>query len=275
MTKTHGQSTKENYRDDIEKSRKQKTVYKNGEYFDDHSYGASTKMGFYLEEEDGGHNLYFFQKCGPEDINTLKKLLEWRRSGISDEIGHKGGGNKRNIYGFMCNIAHIIKRLDDNYVIRCATKPNGLYDLSTSNIDEEAFRTDSDSSLYITNPEKMKVKDLPRWYSDIYEEIKSESGIDPDYLIKMELTELPEEYKVKGLWNEYLNQIRAKQYDIPIYFKNEALSMEKYDTYDNIDLVGFNDPHKIAEKYVSLYINKQTKLFYMEENNQYINVYCY
>ena len=28
----------------------------------------------------------------------LKKLLEWRRSGDSNEIGHKGGGNKRNIY---------------------------------------------------------------------------------------------------------------------------------------------------------------------------------
>ena len=100
MPKTHGQSTKESYRDDIETSRKQKTVYKNYEYYDDHSYCNSTKLGFYLEKSEDENFLYFFQDDGPRDIETLRKFLEWRRSGDSNEIGHKGGGNKRNIYGF-------------------------------------------------------------------------------------------------------------------------------------------------------------------------------
>ena len=40
----YGQSTKESYRTDIEDSRKQKTLYKNYEYFDDYSYGNSKEM---------------------------------------------------------------------------------------------------------------------------------------------------------------------------------------------------------------------------------------
>ena len=49
-------------------------------------------------------------------------------------------------------------KIDEKKVIRCSTKPNSLYELSTSDIDEETFRSDSDSSTYITNPEILKIK---------------------------------------------------------------------------------------------------------------------
>ena len=52
MSKLHGQSTKQSYRDDIETSRKQKTIYKNFEWMDDYSYCSSSKLGFYLEKDD-------------------------------------------------------------------------------------------------------------------------------------------------------------------------------------------------------------------------------
>ncbi len=89
MAKTYGQSTKEAYRDDIETSRKTKTTYKNFEYFDDYSYGKSDKIGFLLEKDDDETYLYLFQEDGPKDEETLKKFLEWRKSGKSNEIGHK------------------------------------------------------------------------------------------------------------------------------------------------------------------------------------------
>ena len=211
MSKIHGQSTKESYRDDIESSRKHKTVYKMYEYFDDYSYGKSDKIGWLLEKEDDEYYAYFFQKDGPSNIETLKKLLEWRRSGKSDEIGHKGGGNKRNIYGYKALKVDIIKRLDDSTALTCSTKPNGLYELSTSDINEDEFRKLSDSSLYIMNPEKQKIKNLPAWYNIAFNKIKEEFDIVPNYMIRMELTELPEEFCDAVKWGEMLNQISAKQ----------------------------------------------------------------
>ena len=61
MSKLHGQSTKESYRDDIETSRKQKTLYKNYEWMDDYSYCNSTKLGFYLEKDEEETYLNLFQ----------------------------------------------------------------------------------------------------------------------------------------------------------------------------------------------------------------------
>tara|TARA_B100000214_G_C23951160_1_gene620555 strand:- start:125 stop:1813 length:1689 start_codon:yes stop_codon:yes gene_type:complete len=272
MSKTHGQSTKESYRDDIETSRKQKTVYKNFEYMDDHSYCESKKLGVYLEIDDDEYYLYFFQEDGPRELEILRKFLEWRRSGKSNEIGHKGGGNKRNIYGFVSEEVTICMKINDKYVIRCATKPNSLYSLATSDIDEESFRSESDSSTYITNPEKLKIKNLPGWYSDTYKKIEKDSGIYPNFLIRMELTKIPEEYSDNDKWYEFLNQVRAKQYKIPIYFKNEILSMEKYETYENIDMVGMFDTNKIKELDLRLFIHNVTKEFYIESDSKYITV---
>ena len=66
MNKFYGQSVKESYRDDIEESRKQRTVFKNFEYFDDYSYSGSTKMGFWIYNDTSGGDcktyLLFFQE---------------------------------------------------------------------------------------------------------------------------------------------------------------------------------------------------------------------
>ena len=277
MAKTYGQSTKESYRDDIETSRKSKTIYKNYEYYDDYSYGNSDKIGHYIEKNDGDDGdseiyLYLFQEDGPKDEETLKKFLEWRKSGKSNEIGHKGGGNKRNIYGFNCSEAFICTKIDDKKIIRCSTKPDSLYELSISDIDEETFRSQCDSSSYITNPEKLKIRNVPSWYKDTYDKIKTESGISPNFLIRLELSEIPSEYNNKDKWTEYINQVRAKQYKIPIYFKNELLLMNEYEKYENIDLVGFHDPNKIDEKKIKLYINKETFIFYILHDDSYIDV---
>jgi hypothetical protein len=274
ISKTYGQSTKESYRDDIESSIKCSTIYKNYEYFDDYSYGSSQSMGFYLEkdeDEDDDYYLYLFQEDGPKDIETLNKFLEWRRSGKSDEIGHKGGGNKRNIYGFKCIEAFICMKINEKQVIRCSTKPNLLYELATADIDEETFRSESDSSKYITNPDTLRIKNLPGWYTKTCDKIKKESGINPNFLIRLELSEIPEDYTEMDKWTEYLNQVRAKQYGIPIHFKNEFLKMEEYNEYEIIDLVGFNDADRTKIKNIKLYINKNTKQFYFENDGKFVN----
>ena len=263
----YGQSTKESYRCDIEDSRKQKTLYKNYEYFDDYSYGNSDAMGLLINNNENGKKyVTFFQ---PE---ILKKLLEWRRSGESDEIGHKGGGNLRNIYGFYTEKVEIISKISDTKYLKCETNPNKLYDLSISDIDEQGFRNVSDSSAYIKTPEEIDPDYVPRWHDKIYKDIKDESGIEPNYLVRMEMTELPQEYVDKDLWTEYINQLSAKQYNIPIKYKNEILLMNTYQKIDNIDLIGFEDQNKINPKTFDLYINSNTNSFYFKEANKYVDV---
>jgi hypothetical protein len=268
--KIFAQSTKESYRSDIEDSLKQKTIYKNYEYFDDYSYGNSDSIGVWIKKnnESNGYLLYFFQPDGPNTNQDLKKLLEWRRSGISNEIGHKGGGNKRNIYGFKSSKTTIIRKLEKNYYLLCETKPNKLYELSMSDIDEAKFREKSDTIDYITPPVKKETEDLPSWYKETYEKIKKESKIEPNYLIRMVLIEkdFPEEYSDKILWTEYINQVRAKQYKIPIYFKNEILYDKEYQKYDNIDLIGIEDKKKIRQNDSILYIHKTKHSFFFQDN---------
>lgn len=270
--KVFGQSTKESYRDDIETSRKHKTVYKLYEWLDDYSYCSTSAMGIYLCRDDDENFLYLFQDDGPKDLNILRKFLEWRRSGSSNEIGHKGGGNKRNIYGHYCDEAVILMRMDDKIALRCGARPNDLYDLSISDIDEESFRSECDSSTYITNPVKDKIKNLPSWYEKTFNLIEEDSGITPNFLIRMNLTDIPNEYKQIIEWTELINQIRAKQYDIKIKFKNELLGMEDYKEINNIDLVGFNDDNKISDMNIKLYIDTDKKQFYVYRDNKYINV---
>lgn len=272
MSRIYGQSTKESYRDDIELSRKTKTVYKIFEWLDDHSYCSSDKLGIYLCVDDEDTFLYLFQEDGPKKIETLKKFLEWRRSGESTELGHKGGGNKRNIYGHHCDDVNILMRLDDKNVLRCGAKPNKIYELSKSDIDEGTFRRECDSSTYLTNPETIKVKNLPSWYDKIYHKIKEESDISPNFLIRLELTDIPDEYNTINNWNEYINQIRTKQYDICIKYKNELLNILNYETYENIDMIGYNDVNKINNITIKLYYSSIKKSFYLMFDGQYINV---
>lgn len=273
VSKFYGQSTKETYSYDIELSRKHKNIYKAFEYFDDHSYCSSTKLGFLVEKYKDKYYIYYFQDDGPKNIIDVQKLLEWRRSGDSDEIGHKGGGNKRLIYGLESDRTIIISKINDTHVIKCETKPNKIYELSISDVDEGSFRTLVDSSKYINTPEEFNIEDLPQWYSNIYDKLKTESGIEPNYLIRMELDILPDEYNNNIYWTEYINQIRAKQYNIPILLKNTILNPnDEYHTYPNIDLIGINDKDKINDITIPLYYNNNNSHFYLKHNDKYIKI---
>lgn len=261
----HGESIKEIYREDIEDSRKQLTCHKLFEFFDDYTYGKSVKMGMTLLKDNKDiPYLILFMEEGPKTFKDMVKLLEWRRSGLSDEIGHKGGGNKRNIYGHYSNKTILISKIDNDKLLMASTNPNKIYDLSVNSLPESQFRTIVDSSECIEIPSEKFLEDLPGWYSNLYNKIKSESNISPDYMIRMSLTEIPIEYTDSIKWNELINQIRAKQYNIPIYLKNELLSESEYQTYNNLDLIGIANDNKECEKEFPIYYKSNGNKFYIE-----------
>lgn len=258
----HGQSTKEVYRTDLEDSLKQKTVYKLYEFFDDYSYGKSTKIGFLIKKKGDKIYLILFMDDGPKTKEQLRKILEWRRSGDSHEIGHQGGGNKRNIYGHKSNQCDLIVKLDNENILYASTKPNKIYELSISDISEDNFRSNVDTSAYIVVPEEKEEEDMPTWYLRLYNNIKEEAEFEPNYIIRMELTEIPAEYSNRQKYNEMINQIRAKQYNIQICLKNELLDDDNYKTYNNIDLVGFLN--KENEKKINVMYDIINDTFYIQ-----------
>lgn len=269
----HGQSTKETYRSDIQDSLNQQTIYKTYEYFDDVSYGDSDKAGLLIKRTgDRECDVYLFQPDGPKTKVTLQKLLEWRRSGHSDEVGHKGGGNLRNIYGFKSKRTSVYMK-HNGCIMRCTTYPNKILDMATSDISEADFRDRVDTSEFITVPENIDESELPGWYPSICGEIRRDFQIEPNYLIRMELTTTPSEYGISDKWTEYIHQLRAKQYDFPIRFKNELLGMEQCEECNNIDVVGLKS--KEDEMTIKLYIcssGTPSESFCIKSGNTYISL---
>ena len=278
---TYSQSTKEMYCSDIEDSLKQDTLYKNFEYFDDYTYGTSEKIGVYFRQHKSNADMveiYFFQSDGPKEPDKLINLIRWRKSGLSDEVGHKGGGNKRNIYGFKSELTTIFVRRSDKTVLTCSVRPNKIYQLATSDINETQFRDVVDKNPYISWPESKNEEDLPAWYTKLYLKLYKESNIQPNYLLKMEIkkSDIPIEYKSIPHYEDYLNKLAAKQYQIPILFRNTILETREgeennygkgYHRYQKIDLIGWGAKQNI--KQVLIHYDKSSNQFFIEFDNKY------
>ena len=266
-----GQSIKAIWKNDISDSRGTLELHKIFEFLDDYTYGTSKKMGIYISAK--GY-LYLFMEKGPQTEESMEKLLTWRISGKSAEIGHKGGGNKRNIYGHFADKVRLYSRLDDNKCIYADTKPNAIYNLVSGDDSEETVRSVVNSSKYITTPDTKDLDELPAKYADIYKTIKTESEINPDYIIEFEIQsqKIPEEYTNKEKWTEFINEIGLKQYKIPILYKNAYLGELKYREVENIDLVGITYVKK--EMLLDIYVNKtgNIPIVYFLDNNEYVNV---
>jgi len=263
----YGESLKEIYREDIEDSRKQLISHKLFEFFDDYTYGTSKNMGIFIYKEEDNTNLVLFMEKGPDSEEIMRKLLEWRRSGSSEEIGHKGGGNKRNIYGHHSNEIYLMSKINKDKVIYAITRPDTIYNLAISEISESDFRAKVDRSECVVSPCTEKLKNLPAWYELLHTKIKTESSVTPDYIIKMSLTESPIEYTRETKWNELINQIRAKQYNIPIYFKNELIGEKEYKKYTNLDLLGITIDKKECETDFDVFCTNDCDKFYIKNND--------
>lgn len=275
MKDFHAQSTKQSYHEDIVSSRQATSVYLWYEFIDDYSYQNNNKVGIYIYPHNDKINIIFFMEKGPQDINTLRKFFEWRISGDSNEIGHKGGGNKRNIYGHNSDNTFLFSKLDSGIILYGKTHPNKIYNLTSNpEISENDFRNVVDTSEYIHIPAEKNSEDLPKWYDTLYAKIKTESPIEPNFMIRMELLDNPEEYKDNDKFNELITLIRAKQYKIPIYIKNEIINdieyNTKYITKDNIDLLGIEDTNKENEQEIELLYKE--KSIYIKFNDKFYNV---
>ena len=264
----YSQSNKEIFRDDIELAKKPRTLYKLWEYFDDYSYSGSNQIGLLLREEYGKKFMYLAQPIGPTPEES-RKLLEFRRSGDNGEIGHRGGGNKVNIYGHSANRVEIyIHYKCDLY--KSETYPNAIYNFATDeDITEDNFRARIDSSEFQTIKKKIEKREIPPWYTVIYDEIKSALGFEPNYLMAFEFDEAPIDFTDNDKWNEFIALTRAKQYEPKIYFKNEIVGMRDFKTYENIDLLGriSSDSVRENEMVLSLYVLKGPR-----GNNFYIKI---
>lgn len=261
-------STKQAYKSDIEDSLKQKTLYKIFEYCDDYSYSNSDKIGICIRKYKDKYEIIFFQPDGPKTPSQIAPLIRWRISGESDEIGHKGGGNKRNLYGYNADKFTILAKINNNKIIKAGAYPKKILDFTKTDIDEVAFRGCIDTSEFITWPKEEDLDEMPTWYNNLYKELLSEANFEPNYIIKIELDNLPQEYIKKEYWNEFISQMRAKQYDVPIYFKNELLNMDEYKIYENIDLIGVK--FKTKEKNILIYLKNDE--VYIKYENKYLNV---
>ena len=234
----HSQSTKKNFREDILDSRKQPIIYKLFEFFDDYSYGSSKNMGMniYKTADSKKVILLLFMEDGPKTPEVMKKLLEWRRSGDSSEIGHKGGGNKRNIFGHIAEDVTLLYRENRSKILYGKTRPQAIFELANSEISENDFRNVIDTSKYNEVP-SIKEDDDPLlpWCNTHFDRIKTESGIDAKYLIRFSILSknVPNEYKKQNKWDELIKQLRAKQYAIPIHIKNDILEETSYTNYTN------------------------------------------
>ena len=273
------QSIQEMWRSDIATSRNTKEIYKIFEFFDDYTYGLSKNMGIYIYNKGTSTKqipcLALFMEEGPDNETHMGHLLSWRKSGNSQEIGHKGGGNLRNIYGHYSHKTSLFSRRPDNECIYAYTRPNDIYILvDNEKTTESECRTEINTSTYMKRPETMHTCDLPAWYSNLYDKISTESKIKPGFIITMELSITPEEYSNKETWYKFINELGLKQYAIPIYYKNERIGDTEYTMCKNIDLLG--ESYALKQTTLKVYVNvdgTKPKVYLENENaTELINV---
>jgi len=280
MEEYHGMRTKQTWRDEINESISHKTEHKLSEFFDDYTYAEqidtakrNVKMGIFVCDKELLDTttpvVALFMEYGPPSTALMIKLLEWRMSGDSLEIGHKGGGNLRNIYGHKSSCTSLFSRLDDTDCLFAETYPNKIYDYSKTNIDESTFSSAVNSSEFVNKPQHKKLSRLPAWYNVLYDKIKSGSGVSPGFIVCMELTDVSSYDKIDS-WNYIINILSANQYKIPIYVKNELVGDKDFLKLNNIDLVGFNKCS--GKRVIELHFNTVTKEFYIMHDNKLVEV---
>jgi len=282
MNKTfHSHSLKKITEHEINISTKLKFYKKIFEFLDDHTYGNSTNIGIYIKVIKDQNNelrkvyLYLFMDDPIKDVETVTKLLQWRRSGDSNEIGHQGGGNKRIIFGMNAINVHISSNIGNNQIIEGSVNVDDLYKLSINdNICEETFRKESVSSKYITVP---SIKDnsyettTVGWYKETYDNIGKKFEFNPNYLLRFNLNvdNIPDDFQNEEKWNLLIKQISSKNYKIKINYSNEFIN-ENIEKIENIDLIGLNISDRTNEKIYKLFYNNNE--FIINYGDKFINL---
>jgi len=248
---------KECYEGDIKESRgheKKDIAY---EFIDDYSYEDSTFCAIHVRNNKKGElEVYASMEKGPQDSNTLNKLVKWRVSGESKEKGHKGGGGCRFIYGHQSKKVSLCSILNDDEYIKLETSPDKIYGNSIDkNMSESDFQAWLDTDCIKWSTEILDLDEGDKWLSDYYNKMKEETGKTFNYITRFTISANPIEYTSNEHWKYFISRIRMKNYKIDVYFRNELLGESKFETYPNIDMVGFKNRTAGTDKHMKLYVD--------------------
>ena len=237
---------KESYHADIRDSRDEDKTHLTFEFIDDYTYEDSNHVLLHVREKKGKVYLYASMENGPQDSNTLNKLVSWKLSGDKSlaETGHQGGGNCRFVYGFDATEKVVLNSvIGDNELIRLETHPQKIYEYSNNKqISEGDFQKLVDRDCINWSTDILDYEEEGSWFEKYRNEIKKDTGLDIKYSVRFTLTSLPPEFQDKKHW-EYF-KIRMKHYEIPVYFKNEYLEEKGFIKNKPLDLIGLDEKNR-------------------------------
>jgi hypothetical protein len=264
----HSMPIKPGYSSLIKESRDEKTDYLLFEYFDDASYSDSSYCCMEIRTRKGRTQLILSSDKGPQQKEILTKILQWRISGDSEEIGHKGGGNKRCIYGHPSDRVSIISVIGPDSFIRAETNPDKIFELSQDpSISESDFQNMVDKQCIKWATSIQSLEDDGGWINT-YRETMEQVGLPVDYIMCFDLTSIKDEYTDAGKWDHLVDRIRMKNYTIPIYVKNELTKDTEFHMHENMDMIGLH--HQVPLTTVEVYLEGNE--FIIHKDGKYVNM---
>lgn len=261
---------KQAYKAHIKESREHETHALLYEFMDDHKYSDAEFVCVHIRKNPKGEILlYLSMEKGPQDLDSMTKILQWRISGNSNEKGHKGGGNKRLLYGHYASRIVLNSMVNDEEFIRAETKPDDIFMLSNDpTISEGDFQNRVDRDYIKWPTDYLNLEEEGAWFNSYQQEMQSR-GLHVKYVTRMSLTEpIRKEYIDKKQWRYLISLIQMKNYNIPIYFKNEILDEQEFTRYPNIDMIGLY--HKEMEQMMHLYLMPNEE-YIIKNKNTYFN----
>ena len=252
----HSMPIKQSYNAHIKESREHETYELLNEFMDDYSYENGAFVCIHVDKPNkkGEVNLHLSMEKGPQTLETMTKMLQWRISGTSQEKGHKGGGNKRLIYGHNASRVILQSMVNDEEFIKAETKPDDIFALSNDQfISEGDFQNKVDRDYIKWPSDLLNLDEEGAWFKTYRIDMKL-LDIPVNYVMRLTLsTPLRKEYTDMKYWKYLIALIQMKNYSIPIYFKNEFLSETEFHTYPNMDMIGLQ--HKEGEQMMGLYLS--------------------
>lgn len=262
---------KQAYNAHIKESREHETHELLYEFLDDYSYSNAGFACIHVDKPNkkGEMNLYLSMEKGPQELESMTKILQWRLSGSSQEKGHKGGGNKRLIYGHSASRVILQSVINDEEFIKAETKPDDIFALSSDQeISEGDFQNKVDRDHIKWPTDRLNLEEEGAWFNTYLNKMK-ENEMPVNYVIRLTLsTPIRKEYTEMKYWKYLIALINMKNYTIPIHFKNEFLEETEFMTYPNMDMIGLQ--HKEAEQIMELYLSPCEECI-IKNKDSYIN----
>ena len=246
---------KQAYNAHIKESREHETHELLYEFIDDYSYSNAGFACIHIcKNKKDEVYLHLSMEKGPQELESMTKILQWRLSGSSKEKGHKGGGNKRLIYGHNASRVILQSVVNTEEFIKAETKPDDIFALSNDqSISEGDFQNKVDRDYIKWPTDRLNLDDEGAWFNTYLTDMKHK-GLPVTYVIRLTLTDpMRKEYIDEKYWKYLICLIQMKNYNIPIYFKNELLEETEFCSYSNIDMIGLH--HKESEQIMELYLS--------------------